>query len=167
MKRKHSKLITDELKRTAPLYMLGMVFHTITLYMMLVIAQISGKILDMILQNNVSKEQIMQEIYILLIWSAIIIIPNTIKRWFYFTVAIASDTKLRKEIYKKLQYVKEDYFENIEKGKFLAYLTKEIPMIRKFLGGFFQNSINIFMTPILVIILSSKGLNINLSLMLV
>ena len=167
MKRKHSKLITDELKRTTPLYMLGMVFHTITLYMMLVIAQISGKILDMILQNNVSKEQIMQEIYILLIWSAIIIIPNTIKRWFYFTVAIASDTKLRKEIYKKLQYVKEDYFENIEKGKFLAYLTKEIPMIRKFLGGFFQNSINIFMTPILVIVLSSKGLNINLSLMLV
>lgn len=167
MKRKHSKLITDELKRTAPLYMLGMVFHTITLYMMLVIAQISGKILDMILQNNVSKEQIMQKIYILLIWSAIIIIPNTIKRWFYFIVARASDTKLRKEIYKKLQYVKEDYFENIEKGKFLAYLTKEIPMIRKFLGGFFQNSINIFITPILVIILSSKGLNINLSLMLV
>ncbi len=40
-------------------------------------------------------------------------------------------------------------------------------MIRKFLGEFFQNSINIFMTPILVIILSSKGLNINLSLMLV
>lgn len=167
MKRKHSKLITDELKRTTPLYMLRMVFHTITLYMMLVIAQISGKILDMILQNNVSKEKIMQEIYILLIWSAIIIIPNTIKRWFYFTVARASDTKLRKGIYKKLQYVKEDYFENIEKGKFLAYLTKEIPMIRKFLGGFFQNSINIFMTPILVIVLSSKGLNINLSLMLV
>ena len=66
-----------------------------------------------------------------------------------------------------MQYVKEDYFENIEKGKFLAYLTKEIPMIRKFLGEFFQNSINIFMTPILVIVLSSKGLNINLSLMLV
>ena len=39
--------------------------------------------------------------------------------------------KLRREIYKKLQYVKEEYYENIEKGKFLAYLTKEIPMIKK------------------------------------
>lgn len=167
MQRKHSKLVTDELKRTAPLYILGMVFHTITLYMMLLIAQISGKILDMILQTDVSKDQIMQEIYILLFWSVIIIIPNTIKRVFYFLVARASDTRLRNEIYKKLQYVKEDYYENIEKGKFLAYLTKEIPMIRKFLGGFFQNGISIIMTPILVIIVSSRGLNINLSLMLV
>ena len=80
MKRKHSKIVVNELKRTMPLYILGMIFHTITLYIMLLIAQISGKILDMILQTNVSKEQIMQEIYILLFWSAIIIIPNFIKR---------------------------------------------------------------------------------------
>lgn len=166
-KKKHSKILIDELKRTAPFYVLGIIFHIITLYIMLLIAQISGKILDMILQNNVSKEQIMQEIYILLFWSAIIIIPNFIKRLCYYGVGRTSDMRLRKEIYKKLQYVKEDYYENIEKGKFLAYLTKEIPMIKKFLGEFFQNFSNIFITPILVIVISSKGLNINLSLILV
>ena len=167
MKRKHSKIVVNELKRTMPLYILGMIFHTITLYIMLLIAQISGKILDMILQTNVSKEQIMQEIYILLFWSAIIIIPNFIKRIFYYGVARISDMRLRIEVYKKLHYIKEDYYESTEKGKFLAYLTKEIPMIKKFLGDFFQNFLNIFMTPILVIIISSKGLNVNLSLILV
>ena len=166
-KEKHSKILVNELKRTAPLYVLGMIFHTITLYMKLLIAQISGRILDMILQNNISKEQIMKEIYTLLFWSAIIIVPNTIKRLCYYGVGRTSDMKLRREIYKKLQYVKEDYYENIEKGKFLAYLTKEIPMIKKFLGEFFQNTTNLIMTPILVLVMSKKGLNINLSVMLV
>ncbi len=57
-----------------------MIFHTIIIYITLLIAQISGRILDMILQNNISKEQIMKEIYTLLFWSAIIIVPNTIKK---------------------------------------------------------------------------------------
>ena len=114
-----------------------------------------------------NKDQIMQEIYILLFWSAIIIIPNFIKRIFYYGVGRTSDKRLRREIYKKLQYVKEEYYENIEKGKFLAYLTKEIPMIKKFLGEFFQNAVSIIMTPILVILITNKGLNVNLSLMLV
>lgn len=166
-KEKHSKILVNELKRTAPLYVLGMIFHTITIYMTLLITQISGRILDMILQDNISKEQIMKEIYTLLFWSAIIIVPNTIKRLCYYGVGRTSDMKLRREIYKKLQYVKEDYYENIEKGKFLAYLTKEIPMIKKFLGEFFQNTTNLIMTPILVLVMSKKGLNINLSVMLV
>ena len=40
-----------------------------------------------------------------------------IKRIFYYGVGRTSDKILRREIYKKLQYVKEEYYENIEKGK--------------------------------------------------
>ena len=166
-KRKHSKLIIDELKRTFPLYIMGMIFEIIALYISLLISQITGKILDMILQTNIAKEQIMQEIYILLFWSAIIILPNLIKRLFYYAVGRTSDMRLRREIYKKLQYVKEDYYETTEKGKFLAYLTKEIPMIKKFLGGFFQNITHLVMVPVLVIVISGKDLDIRLSIMLV
>ena len=166
-KKSHSKLIVDELKRTFPLYIIGMIFETIALYISLLISQITGKILDMILQTNITKEQIMHEIYILLFWSAIIIIPNLIKRLLYYAVGRTSDMKLRREIYKKLQYVKEDYYESTEKGKFLAYLTKEIPMIKKFLGDFFQNIIHVIMIPVLVLVISGKGLDMRLSIMLV
>ena len=166
-KKSHSKLIVDELKRTFPLYIIGMIFETIALYISLLISQITGKILDMILQTNITKEQIMHEIYILLFWSAIIILPNLIKRLLYYAVGRTSDMKLRREIYKKLQYVKEDYYEETEKGKFLAYLTKEIPMIKKFLGEFFQNITHVISIPILVIVISGKNLDMRLSIMLV
>lgn len=166
-KKSHSKLIVNELKRTFPLYIMGMIFEIIALYISLLISQITGKILDMILQTNIAKEQIMQEIYILLFWSAIIILPNLIKRLFYYAVGRTSDMKLRREIYKKLQYVKEDYYESTEKGKFLAYLTKEIPMIKKFLGSFFQNITHLVMIPVLVIVISGKNLDMRLSIMLV
>ncbi len=166
-KKSHSKLIVNELKRTFPLYIMGMIFEIIALYISLLISQITGKILDMILQTNITKEQIMHEIYILLFWSAIIILPNLIKRLFYYAVGRTSDMKLRREIYKKLQYVKEDYYESTEKGKFLAYLTKEIPMIKKFLGSFFQNITHLVMIPVLVIVISGKNLDMRLSIMLV
>lgn len=166
-KKSHSKLIVNELKRTFPLYIMGMIFETIALYISLLISQITGKILDMILQTNITKEQIMHEIYILLFWSAIIILPNLIKRLLYYAVGRTSDMKLRREIYKKLQYVKEDYYEETEKGKFLAYLTKEIPMIKKFLGSFFQNITHLIMIPVLVMVISGKDLDMRLSIMLV
>lgn len=163
---KHSEILVNELKATMPLYILGMVFHSITLYIMLLIIQITGTILDMILQTGISNEQIMQELYKLLFYSFIIIIPHTLKRFFYFTVARTTDTKLRKATYHKLQYVEEEYYENTEKGKQMAYLTKEIPFIRKFLGNFFQAIIDLLVTPILAIAMSAQKINMNLAIII-
>lgn len=158
-----NKFLKQEFKKTFPLYILGVVFETIAIYITLVNTQIIGKILDMILQSGTSKEQIMQELYKLIFYSAIIFIPNTIKRILYFIVARASDTRIRKKIYHKLQYVKEEYYDKTEKGKLLAYLTKEIPMIKKFLGDFFQSITDLVMTPVLIIIMSAQSIDIRLS----
>ena len=103
--KKHCELVEKELKKTVPLYIIGMLFQVLTLYVEFLIAQITGNILDFILQGNISKEMIMQEVYKLLLYSFIIFIPNTIKRIFYFRVARKSDTVLRKKVYEKLQYV--------------------------------------------------------------
>ena len=165
--KKHSELVEKELKKTMPLYIIGMVFQAITLYVEFLVVEITGNILDFILQGNISKDIIMQEVYKLLLYSFIVFIPNTIKRMFYFKVARKSDTVLRKQVYQKLQYVKEEYYENIEKGKFLAYLTKEILMIRKFLGNFFQDLGNILFSIVLIVAFSFGKFNIGFILILV
>lgn len=165
--KKHSRILTEELRRTIPLYLIGMIFHAISLYLDLLIIQITGNILDLIIQGNIQKETILQETYKLLFYSLIIFIPNTIKRIFYFKVARKSDTIIRKKVFEKLQYVKEEYYENVEKGRFLAYLTKEILMIRKFLGNFFQDFGNVVMTIIIVIIFSSEKLHLNFIMLFV
>ena len=169
MKKRHKvhEFIKREFQKTFPFYILGMFFETIVIYITLVNTQIVGRILDMLLQAGVEKEQIMQEIYRLLFYSAIIFIPNTIKRICYFIVARSSDTRIRKVVYHKLQYVKEEYYDRTEKGKLLAYLTKEIPMIRKFLGNFFQAIIDLIMTPVLIIIMSAYTIHIQLSIILI
>ncbi len=79
-KYKMSEFLKREFRKTFPLYILGMLFETIAIYITLLNTQIIGRILDMILQANVSKEQIMQELYKLIFYSAIVFIPNTIKR---------------------------------------------------------------------------------------
>lgn len=164
--KKYSEVLANELKRTVPLYILGMFFQSITIYILLLITQTTGTILDMLLQESANNTQIMQELNKLIFYSIIIFIPHSIKRFLYFVVARKSDTKLRKEVYHKLQYVKEEYYENTEKGKMLAYLTKEIPFIRKFLGNFFQSITDLIMTPILVILISANNINMNLAVIL-
>ena len=165
--KKHCELVEKELKKTVPLYIIGMLFQALTLYVEFLIAQITGNILDFILQGNISKEMIMQEVYKLLLYSFIIFIPNTIKRIFYFRVARKSDTVLRKKVYEKLQYVKEEYYEKTEKGDFLAYLTKEILMIRRFLGNFFQDFGNILFSIVLIVAFSFGKFNIGFIFILV
>ena len=164
--KKYSEVLVNELKRTIPLYILGMFFHTITIYILLLITQTTGSILDMLLQENINNHLIMKELNKLIYYSIIIFIPHSIKRFLYYSVARKSDNKLRKATYHKLQYVKEEYYENTEKGKMLAYLTKEIPFIRKFTGQFFQALTDLIMTPILVMVISANTININLALIL-
>lgn len=165
-KQKHSELVIKELRKTIPLSIIGIIFHTITLYILLYTIKITGGILDMILQEGVTKEQIMQELYKLIFYSVIIIIPHLVKRFFYFIVSKQVETRIRKKVYDKLQYVQEEYYENVEKGKYMAYLTKELQYIKKFFGDFFNSLTDLVMTPILAVIISANSLNIKLTLLL-
>lgn len=53
---KDSKIFTDELKRTIPIYILGMFFHSITVYIHCKIPSILGNILDLLLQGEIQKQ---------------------------------------------------------------------------------------------------------------
>lgn len=63
-----------------------------------------------------------------------------------------------------MQFVKPEYFENEDKGVFLAYLSKEILFNRKFLGNAFFNVARLIVAPIIGIIVIGKDFNIFLML---
>ncbi len=161
---KKSKIFTDELKRTFPIYILGMIFHTIVIYILYKIPTIIGNILDLLINGNVSKEIIMNEVYKLIFYSLLMIVPRIIYRTLFFTKARISDTYLRSKVIEHLQSVKPEYYEKEEKGVFLAYLSKEILSIRKFLGNAFFNIARLIVAPIIGIIVIGSHFNIYLML---
>lgn len=126
------KIFSDELKRTVPIYIIGMVFHAITVYILYKIPNIIGDMLDLLLQGNIEKEIIMYQVYVLIFYSIIMIIPRMIYRALLFRTARISDTYLRKKVVEHLQYVNPEYYDKEEKGAYLAYLSSEILMIYKF-----------------------------------
>lgn len=164
IKYKKSKIFTDELKRTFPIYILGMIFHAIVIYILYKIPTIIGNILDLLINGNVSNEVIMSEVYKLIFYSLLMIIPRIMYRTLFFTRARISDTYLRSKVIEHLQSVKSEYYEKEEKGVFLAYLSKEILSIRKFLGNAFFNIARLIVAPIIGIIVI--GTNFNIYLML-
>ncbi len=165
--KKYNKIITKELNRILPYHLLGIVFHTIVIYLAFKIPESIGKILDMLSQTNVDRELIMQETYWLIFYCAIVVIPRIIYRILFFTYSRKADTYLRKEVVKHLQKVKPEYFEKENKGTFLAYLSNEILSIRKILGNNWFNLDKIIITPIIAIILIWGQFNKQLALWLI
>lgn len=165
--KKYNKIITKELNRILPYHLLGVVFHTIVIYLAFKIPESIGKILDMLSQTSVDKGQIMQEAYWLIFYCSIVFIPRTIYRILLFTVSRKADTHLRKEVVKHLQKVKPEYFEQENKGAYLAYLSKEILSIHKILGDHLFQLAKIVVTPIIAISLIWEQFNKSLALWLI
>ena len=165
--KKYNKIITKELNRILPYHLLGIVFHTIVIYLTFKIPESIGKILDMLSQSNIDKNLIMQEAYWLIFYCSIVFIPRTLYRILYFTISRKADTYLRKEVVKHLQKVKPEYFEKENKGAFLAYLSKEILSIHKILGNYWFHFTKIFVTPIMAILLIWGQFNKQLALWLI
>ncbi len=163
-KYKNSKIFIDELKRTFPIYILGMVFHAMVIYILYKIPSIIGNILDLFIKGNISKDVIMNEVYSLIFYSVIMIIPRIIYRTLFFTRARISDTYLRSKVIEHLQSVKPEYYDKEDKGVFLAYLSKEILSIRKFFGNAFFNIARLIVAPIIGLIVIGKNFNIILML---
>ena len=161
---KSNKIFIDELKRTFPIYILGMVFHAIVIYILYKIPSIIGNILDLLIKGNASKDIIMHNVYSLIFYSIIMIIPRIIYRTLFFTRARISDTYLRSKVIEHLQSVKPIYYDKEDKGIFLAYLSKEILSIRKFLGNAFFNVARLIVAPIIGLIVIGKNFNIILML---
>ena len=165
--KKYNKIITKELNRILPYHLLAVALHAIVIYITFKIPESIGKILDMLTQSTVNKGQILQEAYWLIFYSAIIFIPRTMFRTLYFTVSRKADCYLRKRVIEHLQKVKPEYFEKENKGNFLAYLSKEILMIRKILGNYWWCLAKIIIAPVMAIILIWGQFNKALALWLI
>lgn len=165
--KKYNKIITKELNRILPYHLLGVILHTVVIYMAFKIPECVGNILDMLTEQTINKSQIMNEAYWLIFYSSFVFIPRTLYRTLYFTVSRKSDTYLRKKVVEHLQKVKPEYFEKENKGAFLAYLSKEILSIHKVLGNFWFWLTKMLVTPIMGIALIWSNLNKELALYLI
>lgn len=163
-KYKDNKIFIDEMKRTFPIYILGMVFHAMVIYILYKIPTIIGNILDLLIEGNASKEVIMNEVYSLIFYSLIMIIPRILYRELFFARARVSDTYLRRKVIEHLQYVKPEYYDREDKGTYLAYLSNEILLIRKFLGNAFFNTSRLIIAPIIGLVVIGSDFNIVLML---
>lgn len=165
--KKYNKIITNELNRVLPYHLLGVVLHTIVIYIVFKIPTIIGNILDLLMAENINKELIINQACWLIFYSVFIFVPRTLYRTCYFTRSRKADIVLRKKVIERLQKVKPEYFEQENKGTFLAYLSKELLSIRKILGNFWFFMTKICITPLMAIILIWNQFNKGMALYLI
>lgn len=148
----YNPILKDEFRKTFPKYFLGILANGVQAIFHFLIPFIIGQILDLLLQGEIVKDAIFDKVYLLIFVSILSIFPRILYRTLFFTQARISDTRLRKEAIKHLQYVKPEYYEREDKGTFLAYISKELLSIRRFLGNFFFEIGKLLFNPIVVLI---------------
>ncbi|MFR0822033.1 MAG: ABC transporter ATP-binding protein [Clostridia bacterium] len=164
--KRYNPIVEEELKHILPYHLLGVVLHSIVIYMAFKIPECIGNILDLLTKTTLNEAAIWQEVYWLLFYSSAVFIPRTLYRICYFTISRKADTYLRKEVIRHLQKVKPSYFEKENKGAFLAYLSKEIISIHKVLGNICFWLTKMCITPTMAIILIWNQFNKELALYL-
>lgn len=162
----YNPILKEEFKNTFPIYSLGILANGIQAIFHFWIPFIIGQILDLLLQGNTDKNAIINKVYLLILASVLSIIPRVIYRTLFFTVARISDTRLRKKAIKHLQYVKPEYYEKEDKGTFLAYISKELLAIRRFLGNFFFEFGKLVFNPLVVLAVMAIKYNVYIPLVI-
>lgn len=155
----YHRIWNKEIKKRTPIYMLGVLFQTITSSINLITPIIIGNILDLLLKNADSQE-IFHQSFLLMILGIGSLIPRVIYRICYFSNARAADTKLREKVIEYLQEVKPEYYEKEEKGAFLAYLSNELLYARKSFGNLYFYFSDIIIAPILTVIIIANNINL-------
>ena len=115
--KRYNKIVEKEIIRIQPYHLLGVILHSLVIYISFKIPQIIGNILNLLMEETINQEQIIEQAYWLIFYCVIVYIPRTLYRTLYFTTSRKSDTYLRKEVIKNLQKVKPEYFEKEKKGE--------------------------------------------------
>lgn len=165
-KKQYHPILIKEFKRTFPIYFLGILVNGLQATFHFIIPFIIGQILDMVLSESSSQEEIFSKVYLLIFVSFLAFFPRALYRKLFFTRARISDTYLRKQAIQHLQYVKPEYYEREDKGTFLAYISKELLVIRKFLGNFFFQIGKLFYNPLVILIVIAVKYSWQISLAL-
>lgn len=151
--KKYNPILIEEFKKTFPIYFLGILANGLNIVFHFLLPYIIGQILDMLLQGNFSTNEIFSKVYQFMIVSILILVQRGLYRSLFYRTAQISITKLRKKVTHHLQYVKPEYYEKEDKGTFLAYITKELMSIRRFLGTFFFQIGKLVLNPIVLLIM--------------
>lgn len=154
----YHEIWNKEIRKRTPIYLLGVLFQTITQIINLITPIIIGNILDLLLKNADSQE-IFHQSFLLMILGIGSLIPRILYRICYFSNARTADTKLREKVVEDLQKVKPEYYEKEEKGTFLAYLSNELLYARKSFGNLYFHFSDIIIAPILTVIIIANNIN--------
>lgn len=163
---KYNPILIEEFKKTFPIYFLGILANGLNIVFHFLLPYIIGQILDMLLQGDFSTDEIFSKVYQFMIVSVLILLQRGMYRSLLFRTARISDTKLRKKVIHHLQYVRPEYYEKEDKGTFLAYLSKELLAIRKFLGNFFFEIGKLVLNPIILLIMITIQYHLSISVVL-
>lgn len=164
--KKYNPILIEEFKKTFPIYFLGILANGLNIVFHFLLPYIIGQILDMLLQGDFSTDEIFSKVYQFMIVSILILVQRGLYRSLFYRTAQISITKLRKKVTHHLQYVKPEYYEKEDKGTFLAYITKELISIRRFLGTFFFQIGRLVLNPIVLLIMIAIRYHPSISIVL-
>lgn len=157
-------IIIDLIQKYKWKMLLQTTFIAINIYLLTYPPKIIGKIVDMLYNLDVNKQNIFNGISYLLGICIILLFIRLV--WKYYEVYInrAFEKELKNKLFKRFLKIKIDKIQNIKNGEIMSYFVKDINEIRRVFYRIMSHGVRIIFTFIIATYQMAKGVNIYLTM---
>lgn len=136
------KLITAFILKYTWRYIIGMIFIVFSSLLTLVVPKILGIITDGLNTRNISDDELLRYIYLMIAVSLLIFSTKFVWRYLIIGNCRNVEVYLRDKLFKHLQTLSVDFFNTHKTGDLIAYAINDIQAIRMVFGGGIVQSVD-------------------------
>ena len=157
------KLLFNLIKKKIPSIVIEIVFISLNIYLLTVPSNTLGKIIDLLYDVESNKNEIIQNVFYLMLMCLLLIISRV--TWRMIDAKISRDMvkKIRDTIYEKMLRTDVAQLDKMKNGDIMSYFVKDIVDVRKFVSNVLTLIVRFILNFTIVAIAMAKSTNIKLT----
>lgn len=157
------KVLIDLLKSYKWKILISLIVLGIDIYLLTYPPMIVGKIIDMLYNLDENKQTILNYTYYLLGVCVVLLVVRLAWKWLLVEICRGSESRLRKNLFKRFLKLKLKDVQNIKNGEIMAYFVKDTTEIRRCMNAVIFNGGRVVFTFIFASFQMIRGANFYLT----
>lgn len=158
------KVIIDSLKNYKLVSVIHFIFIGLNIYLLTYPAKIIGNIVDMLYDIETNKQNIINNIYYLLVMCVVLLLVRIVWKYTETVISRGFERDIKVKLFERFLKLKLKDIQNIKNGEIMSYFVKDTNEIRSAVYRIISHGARIVYTFIFAIYQMASGVNIYLTI---
>ena len=158
------KVIIDSLKNYKLVSLIHFIFIGLNIYLLTYPAKIIGNIVDMLYDIETNKQNIINNIYYLLVMCVVLLLVRIVWKYTETVISRGFERDIKVKLFERFLKLKLKDIQNIKNGEIMSYFVKDTNEIRSAVYRIISHGARIVYTFIFAIYQMASGVNVYLTI---